>query len=221
MPSVYDQIGDVSVVGTFIGLGVIWLFLDYSREKAEKAIQERAKHAKLQPQWTIGFPPVTTRRATQEAQLHQQQEQQRLAAERAQQHAEWLKKIQLSEYLQTMHPREFEELVCRLFERMGYQVTRTRYTGDNGVDAYLRREEHLSVLQCKRVKKAVGEPILRDLFGTMHAARASSAFVVTTGTVSRQARTWIKGKPISILELSALQELLRHHFSEGDVGSLL
>ncbi len=116
-----------------------------------------------------------------------------------------------------MDPRDFEELVCQLFERMGYEVARTPYTGDGGVDAYATREGKKSIIQCKRVKGSVGEPILRDLYGTMHATEASSAFVVTTGKVSPQAQEWIKGKAISIIELPQLQALLLEHLSEGDV----
>jgi restriction system protein len=128
-----------------------------------------------------------------------------------------LAKIRLPEYLRTIDPREFEELICRLFERMGYQVTRTPYAGDGGVDAYMRRDGCLSILQCKRVRGSVGEPILRDLFGTMHAETASSAFVVTTGKISRQARAWIKEKPIFLMELPELHQLLQKHFTETDV----
>lgn len=80
-----------------------------------------------------------------------------------------------------------------------------------------RKDGKLAVLQCKRVKGSVGEPILRDLFGTMVASAAASAIVVTTGRVSDQARRWIQGKPIRIIELNELHDLLRKHFSEPDV----
>jgi len=155
--------------------------------------------------------------ARRDFEAHHLEEERRKEAERARRYSEWLASIRLPEYLKAMDPRKFEELVCLLFERMGYEVTPTRYVGDGGVDAFVRRGETLSILQCKRVKGSVGEPILRDLFGTMHSEKAGSAFVITTGKVSEQARAWANNKPISLIEIGQLQELILQHFSESDV----
>lgn len=74
-----------------------------------------------------------------------------------------------------------------------------------------------SILQCKRVKGSVGEPILRDLFGTMNATGAKEGVVATTGKVSIQARTWAENKPIRILELDEIVNLIRTHYREDDI----
>lgn len=116
-----------------------------------------------------------------------------------------------------MDPYKFEQLICSLFRRMGYDVRETPYVGDNGVDGFLYKDNLKLVLQCKRVKGSVGEPVLRDLFGTMHATDSHSAIVVTTGRVSDQARTWANGKPIRIIEFLELQSLIRANFRDGDV----
>ena len=146
-----------------------------------------------------------------------QAEQERREAEQAQQYAAWVARIRSQEYLQAMDPREFELLVCELFRRLGYEVEATPYGGDNGVDGYLRKNGALSILQCKRVKGSVGEPVLRDLFGTIQHAKATLGIVVTTGQVSKQARRWVQGKPIHIVELAELCRLLAAHFSEDDI----
>ena len=119
--------------------------------------------------------------------------------------------------MREMDPQMFEHLVCTLFEKMGYAVTRTPYAGDNGSDGFLLKSGTRSVLQAKRVKGRVGEPILRDLFGTMHATQCAEAVVVTTGTVSEKARLWAKNKPIRIIELEELRDLINSHFSEDDI----
>lgn len=97
---------------------------------------------------------------------------------------------------------------------MGYTVRQTPYVADNGVDGYLEKEGKLSVLQCKRVKGAVGEPVLRDLFGTMHAAGAHEGIVVTTGNVSSPAKAWAHKKPIRIIELHELITHIRIYYGE-------
>jgi restriction system protein len=67
------------------------------------------------------------------------------------------------------------------------------------------------------VQGSVGEPILRDLFGTMHAEKCDNAIVVTTGKISKQAREWIAEKPIRIIELKELRLLIDKHFVESDI----
>jgi ssDNA-binding Zn-finger/Zn-ribbon topoisomerase 1 len=145
------------------------------------------------------------------------EEEAKKKAAKEQAYKEWVAKIRLPDYLLKMHPKEFEHLVCALFQRMGYEVEHTPYIGDRGIDGYLKKDGELSVLQCKRVKGSVGEPVLRDLFGTMHAAGAKEGVVVTTGKVSTQARDWSQDKPIKIYELDELTACIRKHFKEDDV----
>ncbi len=163
-------------------------------------------------------------REAQERQDAEQRERERIKQEaelmRKQAYDDFIRRIRLPDYLRSMEPYRFEQLVCLLFQRMGYQAEGTPYTGDNGVDGYLHKNGCKSVLQCKRVKGSVGEPVLRDLYGTMHATGSQSAIVVTTGRVSDQARTWANGKAIRIIERLELQALITEHFQECEVVPL-
>jgi restriction system protein len=139
-------------------------------------------------------------------------------AQRQKLYGEWISKVRMPEYLRSMDPREFELLACDLFARMGYKVEQTPYTGDGGVDGYLRRDDELIVMQCKRYQDTVGEPVLRELLGTMVVKRATHGWLVTTGTVSRQGRTLARSHPqIRIIELNELTELVRRYFTESVV----
>ena len=155
--------------------------------------------------------------AAEQAKVAAEQDAARRERERQERHREYLRKIRLPEHLRSMHPGEFEHLVCDLFRRQGYEAEPTPLSGDGGVDGYLRKNGALTVLQCKRVKGSVGEPVLRDLFGTMHGCGAVEGIVVTTGNVSTQARAWSNGKPIRIIELDELTVLLRRHYKEDEV----
>src|SRR5262249_42904771 len=103
--------------------------------------------------------------------------------------------------------------VCALFTRMGWDVEATPYVRDGGIDGYLRKDGQLILLQCKRVKGYVGEPVVRDLWGTIDHAKAIGGIVVTTGTVSSSARHWIRGKAIHVVELDELCSLMRKFFA--------
>jgi restriction system protein len=70
--------------------------------------------------------------------------------------------------LKAMTPIEFEEWVGARFEDLGYRVKTTAVSGDHGVDLVARRDGEKVIIQCKRYRDtAVGEPVLRDLYGTM------------------------------------------------------
>ena len=137
--------------------------------------------------------------------------------ERANEYRQYLRDIRLPSYLQEMNPLDFETLACDLHSRIGYEVETTSYSGDNGVDGFLRKNGELTILQAKRVQGSVGEPILRDLYGTMHSFDAKYGVVVTTGKVSEQARKWAANKPMRIIELEELSSLIRQYFPEDDV----
>lgn len=64
------------------------------------------------------------------------------------------------------------------------------------------------VVQCKRYRGVVGEPILRDLLGAMLHERAQRAYLMTTGRISKNGREWVKGKPIIIYAGQGLVRLL-------------
>lgn len=130
---------------------------------------------------------------------------------------EHIRKIRLPSYLKDMNPLAFERLACDLHAKLGYEVESTVYSGDNGADGILKRNGELTILQAKRVQGYVGEPVLRDLFGTMHSFGAKHGVVVTTGKVSEQARKWVLGKSIRIIELEELSSLIRQNFKEGDL----
>ena len=118
--------------------------------------------------------------------------------------------IRLEELL-ALTPEEFEHWVGARFRERGYTVelTGTHGTGgDHGIDLVARKPGEQAVVQAKRyITKAVGEPVLRDLYGAMTAAGADRAYLVTTGRVTDAARAWAEGKPIELWDAETLTSL--------------
>lgn len=141
----------------------------------------------------------------------------RQEAEREAEYRDYVRKIRLPEYLLEMDWRELEDLSCELLKRSGYEVETTSRSGDHGVDALLRKDNELTVLQCKRWKGSVGESVVRDLYGSMCHLNATAGMIVTTGKVSAPAREWIGDKNIRIVDLSELANLVRDSFHESDI----
>ena len=113
----------------------------------------------------------------------------------------------IDEGLESLTPDEFEHFCLVLFANMGYSVDHTGGRGDHGVDLRLRQGTDLALAQCKRYQGTVGEPVLRDLYGSMAAAGAQRGFIVTTGRFSRSAHRWAQGKPMMLVDGGSVKRL--------------
>ncbi len=115
------------------------------------------------------------------------------------------------EKLQLLTPSEFEAYVAyQLFERHGYDVVNVRDTKDGGIDVLITDPQgQQAIVQCKRYRGNVGEPIVRDLYGTMIHAGATHAYLITTARFSLEAQRWAIGKPITLIDGTTLVELTK------------
>jgi restriction system protein len=93
-------------------------------------------------------------------------------------------------------PRKFEELVAELLSGLGYQVELTPATRDGGKDilAYMSTPHGrlLCLVEAKRYRhdRVIGIELVRQLYGTLIDADASSAMLVTTSSFSSGAKAF-------------------------------
>lgn len=115
--------------------------------------------------------------------------------------------------LRMMDPIEFESYVGWLFEQQGYSYKITQQGGDHGIDVLLEKGGERFAVQVKRYKKgkSVGEPELRDFYGSFHSQGISSGFFVTTSNFSEAAKKWAEKQPISLIDEKSLIEMLHKH----------
>jgi len=113
------------------------------------------------------------------------------------------------EEMMVLKPSDFEEYVTRrIFERHGYQAENMQDVKDGGIDILVTDAYgHQAVVQCKRYRSTVGEPTVRDLYGTMIHAGAVYAFLATNANISAAAHKWAEGKPIGLLDGKELVRL--------------
>jgi restriction system protein len=118
--------------------------------------------------------------------------------------------LQKLEDLTALSPSAFEAVVAKLFEAQGYRVELVGGTSDHGVDIVMwNAQGEKWIVQCKRYIGSVGEPVVRDLYGTLLHEEAQGAFLVTTGSFTQQASEWAVGKPISLFDGEDLVQRLR------------
>jgi restriction system protein len=113
--------------------------------------------------------------------------------------------------IRAMSWREFEMLCGEAFRRKGYAVEENGLGGaDGGIDLILRKNGETSLVQCKRWKTAkVGVREVRELYGIVAAERADSGVFITSGSYTAEARVFAKGKPLDLIDGSALRDLVR------------
>ncbi len=117
--------------------------------------------------------------------------------------------VSLAEKINSMTGVEFEEFVAEVFQKQGYRVEFTEITGDHGIDLLLRKNKEQTVVQCKRWEGSVGEPIVRDFFGSMISCGADRGIIVTTAYFTQQAIAFASNKPITLMDMDSLLQIVQ------------
>ena len=128
--------------------------------------------------------------------------------------------VDLATKLRNMTGPAFEEFVAYVFREMGYVVEITQNSGDHGIDLYARKHDQLIIVQCKRWTAPVGEPVIREFFGSLMNVRAQRGYVVTTGSFTSHALAFAQDKPIQLIDLDALIDLVTHKQIRSHRGRL-
>ncbi len=99
--------------------------------------------------------------------------------------------------LLSVSPAQFENMIAEYLRANGHQVQHIGAQGDHGIDLIVRATNGEKwIVQCKRWRRRVGEPAVRDLYGALMHVKADRAMLFTTGTFTPAARQWASGKPI-------------------------
>jgi len=125
------------------------------------------------------------------------------------------KRIPLDREIGSLTGVEFEAFVASLFEREEWRVSLTAQSGDMGIDMNLSHvsDGRRAVVQCKKYKGSVGQPVIRDLYGVMTHVKADEGYVVTTGHFTPAAVSFSRGKSIRLIDGEALWSWVQRHKS--------
>jgi len=118
--------------------------------------------------------------------------------------------------------QQFELLVGEAFRRIGYQVIDGGDVGaDGGVDVHLSKGGQKFLVQCKHWKtRRVGVSIVREHLGVLVAAGAKGGFIVTSGSFTGEARDFAEDKPITLINGTKLDKLIRSVSNSLPIGTL-
>ena len=121
--------------------------------------------------------------------------------------------------LRNMNGSEFEQFVADTFRKMGYVVEVTGGVSDHGVDLLMRKDDQLIAVQCKCWSGPVGEPVVRDFWGSLMNAGTQFGYIVTTSSFTDQAVAFAQDKPIQLTDLDALVDLVVRGSTNAGIGT--
>ena len=113
--------------------------------------------------------------------------------------------------LDNMTGIEFEHFCKKMLEKIGFRVETTKTSGDGGIDLIAYSSQAFIsgkyIVQCKRYKGSVGEPVIRDLYGVVMSENANKGILITTGTFTSSAINFANGKPIELIDHDKLIQI--------------
>jgi restriction system protein len=119
--------------------------------------------------------------------------------------------------LDDLPPGEFEEMTAELFRALGYEAHRTKMIGDHGVDVVVKAKDgRKMVVQCKRWRGPVGEPVVRDFYGAMQHEKAAKGTIFATNGFTQKATEWAKDKPLLLYDGKKFLELWTKAHKKAD-----
>jgi Flp pilus assembly protein TadD/HJR/Mrr/RecB family endonuclease len=128
--------------------------------------------------------------------------------------------------LDTLSGTEFEGLITRLLERMGFRAEMTKASGDGGIDIVATLDQPVTggryLIQCKRYAQdsPVGAAAVREFYGALTADRhAVKGILITTSGFTAQAQEFAGELPIELIGRDQLQRLLEKHGLHTEVLS--
>lgn len=114
---------------------------------------------------------------------------------------------------------DFEEIMAKIYSKLGYDVERTKATRDGGKDLIIRKNELIGdfvyYVECKKYAsdRPIGVGIVRDLVGTINTDRVNGGIIATTSFFSADAIKFINTRDytyqVQMHDYEYIQSLLR------------
>jgi hypothetical protein len=127
-------------------------------------------------------------------------------------------RLRSSEAYFAMEPREFEDVMMKVFRKLGYKVSQTAYVGDGGKDAIAWKNNRKYVIECKRygIRSATGRRDLQILLAAKHDVEADGAIFVSTGRFTAPAVVYAKENEIEYYDKGSFPDLINRAYGSPE-----
>ena len=120
-----------------------------------------------------------------------------------------LKKYKWSLYrVDRMNGDEFENFVKEIYEILGYTVTKTKRSGDQGIDLIVKKLFKKTGIQLKRYSSAVGNSAVQEAVAGKKYYKLDKVCVLTNQTFTKSAVALAKSNGVTLLDRNDLKNLI-------------
>lgn len=116
------------------------------------------------------------------------------------------------ESIDTMNGFEFESFLKLLFEKMGYKVTHTKLSGDQGADLIIDKYGESTVVQAKRCNSRVSNDAIQEVVASIKHYKAKKGIVITNSEFTASAIELARSNNIILIDRKGLKKLIDEHF---------
>jgi HJR/Mrr/RecB family endonuclease len=110
---------------------------------------------------------------------------------------------------------DFEKLLYRLYEAMGYSVQLSGKVGDQGGDLIVTKNQERILIQAKRYTGSVGNEAVQEAVAARNHYDCNKAAVVTTGSFTKGAIELAKTNNVELISREAVQKMLLDYLHES------
>jgi HJR/Mrr/RecB family endonuclease len=128
-------------------------------------------------------------------------------------------KYKQMKYVLTLSPKDFEDYIAQLYQKLGYNVTQTPYTNDKGKDAILFKNNQKFLVECKKYDKtkSIGRPMLQKFYAAMVEEESTVGFFIATCNFTSSAIEYGKKFNIELIDIEKLTDLINEAYPENSV----
>jgi len=110
---------------------------------------------------------------------------------------------------------DFERLIYRLFEAIGYKVEHIGHPKDQGGDLIINKGSERIVVQAKRyIASNVGNKAVQEVVAARNYYNCNGAIVITSSYFTREAMSLAKANNTRLINKKELQQLLSSYLKE-------
>lgn len=118
--------------------------------------------------------------------------------------------------LKSLSGADFERLLVRLYEKMGYSVQHIGQSGDQGGDLIVNKGSSRILIQAKAYNSwSVGNDSVQQAFTAKQHYDCNHAMVITTGHFTPAAFDIARTTHVELIERKHLQDMLQGHLGES------
>jgi len=123
------------------------------------------------------------------------------------------------EFLKKLNPYQFETVIGKMFENLGFKVSQTPKSNDMGLDLIMKRNNEVYLVECKKYDETlVSRPEIQKFFTACYVNNAKESYFITTSDFANTAIEYVEnleGK-IKLINGIELIELMKSAYTESN-----